>query len=147
MTLLLGSSIDITPEIKARRRIFEIIDAVQMDNPHIFATRPAFDGKKNIYSFKPLFPGGQDGVFSCKPEGAINDFTVTIRLVAQVESEYLFPSNDPYPFLMQWPLVLLGSSLVEHPQRQPLMCPLSSRLSYHNNQICKLHLSKVSLLC
>ena len=78
---------DIDPEIKAKRRIFEIIDSVQSNNPHIFAVKPAFDGKKNIYSFKPLFPGGEEGVFSCKPEGAIKEYTVTIRLAAQVESE------------------------------------------------------------
>lgn len=96
---LLGFS-DIAPEIKAKRRIFEIIDAVQLNNPHIFAIKPAFDGRKNIYSFRPLFPGGQEGVFSCKPEGSIKDFTVTIRLVAQVESEYVSPSSEPYLFLI-----------------------------------------------
>jgi len=91
--LLPGFS-DITPEIKAKRRIFEIINAVQLNNPGIFAIKPTFDGMKNIFSFKPLFPGGEEGVFSCTPEGAIKEYTVTIRLVAQVESEYLFPSHD-----------------------------------------------------
>jgi len=38
--------LDISPEIKARRRIFEIVDAVQSGNPRIFSIRPAFDGKK-----------------------------------------------------------------------------------------------------
>ena len=76
----------ITPEIKAKRRIFEIVDTVQVNNPHIFATKPAFDGMKNIFSFRPLFP--DDGrVFSCTPEGAKNEYTVSITLVAQVESE------------------------------------------------------------
>lgn len=78
---------DISPEIKAKRRIFEIVDAVQSNNPQIFGAKPAFDGQKNIFSFRPLFPGGDEGVFSCKPEGAINEYTVTIRLVAQVESK------------------------------------------------------------
>lgn len=77
---------DISPEIKAKRRIFEIINTVQTQNPEIFSPRPAFDGKKNIFSFRPILPS--DGkVFPCKPEGAINEYTVTIRLVAQVESE------------------------------------------------------------
>jgi hypothetical protein len=78
---------DISPEIKAKRRIFEIINIVQSDNPQTFATKPAFDGKKNIFSFKPLFPDGGGGVYPCKPEGARDEYTVTIRLVAQVESE------------------------------------------------------------
>lgn len=85
LTWLLGFS-DIAPEIKAKRRIFEIINTIQVQNPQIFSTKPAFDGKKNIFSFKPLFPSGEM-VFPCKPEGAISEYTVTIRLVAQVESE------------------------------------------------------------
>jgi len=41
-----------------------------------------------MFSFRPLFTTGHDTmVFPCKPEGAINELTVTIRLVAQVESE------------------------------------------------------------
>jgi hypothetical protein len=84
---------DITPEIKAKRRILEILNAVQSNNPQIFGVRPAFDGGKNIFSFRPLLPSGNEGVFSCKPEGAINEYTVTIRLVAQVESKYLFLMN------------------------------------------------------
>lgn len=79
---------DINPEIKARRRIFEIIDAVQSNNPEIFRIKPAFDGKKNIFSFKPLFPGGDEGVFAYRPEGAFTEYTVTIRLVAAVDSGY-----------------------------------------------------------
>ena len=70
----------------AKRRIFEIINMVQVQNPQFFSIKPAFDGKKNIFSFKPLFPSGEMA-FPCKPEGAINEYTVTIRLVAQVESE------------------------------------------------------------
>jgi hypothetical protein len=83
---------DIDPEIKAKRRIFEIFNTVQTDNPDTFGIRPAFDGKKNIYSFKPLIPGGER-VFTCKPEGSIKEFTVTVRLVAEVESEYLYQTN------------------------------------------------------
>lgn len=79
---------DIDPEIKAKRRIFEIIDTVQSNNPQIFRTKPAFDGMKNIFSFKPLFPGGGEGVFTCRPEGAVKEYTVTIRLVAEVEAGY-----------------------------------------------------------
>jgi hypothetical protein len=90
---------DIVPEILAKRRIFEIVNSVQLDNPQIFTIKPAFDGKKNFFSFSPLLPGGE-GVFTCTPEGAIKEYTVTIRLVAQVESEYLSPSNDPDLFLM-----------------------------------------------
>jgi hypothetical protein len=96
---------DITPEIKAKRRIFEIINTVQTDNAHVFGTKPVFDGRKNIYSFKPLFPGanGDGQVFPCRPEGAINEYTVTIRLVAEVVSEYLFPVDDPLPFSCSCP--------------------------------------------
>lgn len=79
---------DISPEIKAKRRIVEIVHAVQSNNPQIFGHKPAFDGQKNIFSFKPLFPGGDNGVFSYRPEGSINEYTITVRLVAQVESRY-----------------------------------------------------------
>ena len=91
---------EIDPEIKAKRRIFEIFNTIQTENPDIFSTRPAFDGKKNIFSFRPLIPGGER-VFTCKPEGSAKEFTVTVRLVAEVESEYLFPTNRRYPLLMQ----------------------------------------------
>ncbi|KAF9790389.1 Piwi domain-containing protein [Thelephora terrestris] len=76
----------IIPEIKARRRLVEIVDAVQSSNPEIFRVKAAFDGNKNIYSFKPLFAGGSEGVFLFKPEGIITEYTVTIRLVAEVKA-------------------------------------------------------------
>lgn len=140
---LLGFS-DIAPEILAKRRIFEIIDTVQTENPNIFATKPAFDGKKNIFSFKPLFPGG-GMVFPCKPEGSIKEFTVTIRLVAQVESEYLSPVRDPFLLLIQWLLGLSRNSLVGAPPRLLSMCQISSRFSYHSTQTCKYWFSEHSL--
>jgi hypothetical protein len=77
---------DISPQILAKRRIFQIIDLVQTGNPQVFSTRPAFDGMKNLFSFTPLLSSGE-AVFSSRPEGAINDYTVTIRLVAQVDSK------------------------------------------------------------
>lgn len=79
--------VDISPEIKARRRIFEIIDAVQSNNPQIFGAKPAFDGNKNIFSFRPLIPGRDEMLFSHRPEGAITEYNVTIRLVAEIETE------------------------------------------------------------
>lgn len=88
LNVINSSTPDISPEIKAKRRILEIVDAVQSSNPQIFSVKPAFDGGKNIYSFRPLLPGGDEGVFSCRPEGSPNEYTVTIRLVAQVESGY-----------------------------------------------------------
>ena len=51
--------------------------------------RHGCDGRKNLFSFKPLLTAGE-AIFTSRPEGAINDYTVTIRLVAEVESEYVF---------------------------------------------------------
>lgn len=72
----------------------EVISAVQLNNPQAFSRKPAFDGRKNFFSFSQLFPGGDEGVFSYRPEGAPYEYTITIRLVAEVESRYVLPLNQ-----------------------------------------------------
>jgi hypothetical protein len=50
--------LDISPEIKAKRCILEIVDTVQSNNPQIFGVKPAFDGKKNISHSSPVVKRG-----------------------------------------------------------------------------------------
>lgn len=136
----------ITPEVKAKRRILEIVDMVQSGNPHIFGAKPVFDGKKNIFSFNSLLPSVNEAVFSCKPEGAINEYIITIRFVAQVESRYLFLINRRCQLRRDVPVLRFVKDLINRngsEEATHLLNILQVFISQHSN-MCVLPFSTLS---
>jgi len=67
--------------VKSPRRAHEIIAKLQLDNPHVFNPRAAYDGKKNLFSRRNSNTGEYQINMSKSPRSA---FVIKLTLVATI---------------------------------------------------------------